>query len=172
MCDEQDLQNCIQDGSFRSDLYYRIKVLTIKISPLRERRADILPLVHHFMSRLSAEYGLKRFLSPEVQEILLAYHWPGNIRELRNVVDQLMIYSSTSQVSVVDLPEELLSDPHTDNNGKDDWSNDGLTLKKAVQIFEKKIIEDALQKYGKTSEAAKALGIDPTTLTRKVKKCT
>ena len=166
----RDLQTCIQNGSFRSDLYYRIKVLTIKMNPLRERRKDILPLVHHFMDRLSALYGMTRFFSPEVQEILLAYDWPGNVRELRNVVDQLMIYSSTNQVSVVDLPDEFLNCSYKKPKMEDTSLLDGLTLKIAVQRFEKKFIEEALGKYGKASDAAKSLGIDPTTLIRKLKK--
>jgi transcriptional regulator with PAS, ATPase and Fis domain len=166
----RDLQTCIQDGSFRSDLYYRIKVLTIRMGPLRERRKDILPLVHHFTARLSAVYGMTRFFSPEVQEILMAYDWPGNVRELRNIVDQLMIYSSTNQVSVADLPDQFLNCSSERPETEDTSLPDGLTLKIAVQRFEKKLIEEALEKYGKASDAAKSLGIDPTTLIRKLKK--
>jgi transcriptional regulator with PAS, ATPase and Fis domain len=166
----RDLQTCIQDGSFRSDLYYRIKVLTIRKGPLRERRKDILPLVHHFTARLSAVYGMTRFFSPEVQEILMAYDWPGNVRELRNIVDQLMIYSSTNQVSVADLPDQFLNCSSERPETEDTSLPDGLTLKIAVQRFEKKLIEEALEKYGKASDAAKSLGIDPTTLIRKLKK--
>ncbi len=166
----RDLQTCIQNGYFRSDLYYRIKVLTIKMSPLRERRKDILPLVHHFMARLSAVYGMTRFFSPEVQEILLTYDWPGNVRELRNVVDQLMIYSSTNQVSVLDLPDEFLNCSSERPKTEDTSLPDGLTLKIMVQRFEKQLIEEALEKYGNASDAAKILGIDPTTLFRKLKK--
>jgi len=166
----RDLQSCIQDGTFRSDLYFRIKVLTIKMSPLRNRKKDILPLVHHFMSRLSAVYGMTRFLSPEVQEILLAYEWPGNVRELRNVVDQLMIYSSTNQVSVIDLPDEVLNWRSERSAAEDSLLPDGVPLKITVQRFEKKLIGEALKKYGKASDAAKVLGIDPTTLIRKLNK--
>lgn len=166
----RDLQSCIQEGAFRSDLYYRIKVLTIKISPLRKRKNDILPLVHYFMSRMSSEHGLTRFLSPEVQEIILGYSWPGNVRELRNVVEQLMIFSSTNQVSVGDLPDELLNCSPEISPKQTPRIEDGLTLKMAVQRFEKELIENVLGKYGKVSDAAKVLGIDPTTLTRKLKK--
>ncbi len=166
----RDLQSCIQQGTFRSDLYYRVKVLTIKMNPLRKRKNDILPLVHHFMSRMSSEHGLTRFLSPEVQEILVAYNWPGNVRELRNVVEQLMIFSSTNQVSVGDLPDELLGCSPENSQEKAPRLEDELTLKVAVQRFEKEFIEDVLEKYGKVSDAAKILGIDPTTLKRKLKR--
>lgn len=165
-----DLRSCIQEGSFRSDLYYRIKVLTICMSPLRERRQDILPLIHYFMTRLSGKYGLKRFLSPEVQEILLGYDWPGNVRELHNVVEQLLIFSSTDQVSVCDLPDEI-SGCFSKGFKKDkNILEDVITLKKAVRRYERHLIEEALEKYGNASDAAKILGIDPTTLIRKLKK--
>lgn len=166
----RDLRDCIKQGSFRSDLYFRIKVLTVHISPLRERDHDILPLVYHFMARLSAEYGLKKFLSPEVQEILLNYSWPGNVRELRNLVERLLVFSSTSHISVCDLPAEI-SGETSEACTRDDMALEvGVPLKKAVRRYERLVIGEALKKYGKASEAAKILGIDPTTLMRKLKR--
>jgi transcriptional regulator with PAS, ATPase and Fis domain len=165
----KDLRERIQQGFFRSDLYYRIKVLTIHISPLRKRQQDILPLVYHYVARLSAEYGLKKFLSPEVQEILLRYSWPGNVRELRNLVEQLIVFSSTSHISLCDIPPEMsgCSDVCT----KEDMEPDnGMTLKQAVRRYEKHLINEALKKYGRASDAARILGIDPTTLVRKLKR--
>ncbi|WP_163338970.1 sigma-54-dependent Fis family transcriptional regulator [Desulfopila sp. IMCC35008] len=166
----RNLRECVHDGTFRSDLYYRIKVLTIKMSPVRERPGDILPLVHHFMSRLASEHGLIRFLSPEVQEILLKYTWPGNVREIRNVVEQLVIYSSTSQVSLGDLPEDLLDSSAGKFQPPLPELEDGVSLRAAVQKYEKGLITKALTKYGSSGAAAKVLGIDPTTLARKLKK--
>jgi transcriptional regulator with PAS, ATPase and Fis domain len=165
----KNLRERIQQGFFRSDLYYRIKVLTIHINPLRKRQQDILPLVYHFMARLSAEYGLKKFLSPEVQEILLRYSWPGNVRELRNLVEQLIAFSSTSHISLCDIPSEMsgCSDVCT----KEDMGLDNeMTLKQAVRRYERYLIKEALKKYGSASDAAKILGIDPTTLVRKLKR--
>ena len=166
----RDLQQCIESGTFRSDLYYRIKVLTIRMGPLRERKEDILPLVKHFMTRLSDEYGLTRFLSPEVQEILLEYQWPGNVRELRNVVEQLMIYSMSPQVCVGDLPDDLLAVSAREPFEQILQMDPGQTLKTAVLKFEQYCIRETLKEYPKTSDAAKYLGIDPTTLSRKLKK--
>lgn len=171
----KDLRQCIELGSFRSDLYYRIKVLTIHISPLRERRLDILPLVHHFMAHLSAEFGLKKFLSPEVQEILLKYNWPGNVRELRNLVERLLVFSSTSQISVCELPPEISGSrpgAFTEQSIGLNGLNKDDTLKNAVWKYEKQLINEALNKYGKTNDAARILGIDPTTLARKLKRRT
>ncbi|MGA7877876.1 MAG: sigma 54-interacting transcriptional regulator [Desulfoferrobacter sp.] len=166
----KDLCECIEQGAFRSDLYYRIKVLTVHISPLRERRQDILPLVYHFMARLSAEFGLKKFLSPEVQEILLKYSWPGNVRELRNLVERLLVFSSTSYISVCELPPEISSNRSEVYTTEGIGLNDGETLKKAMRKYERHLINEALKKYGKPSDAARILGIDPTTLVRKLKR--
>ena len=165
-----DLRNCIEQGSFRRDLYFRIKVLTIHISPLRERHQDILPLVYHFMARLSAAYGLKKFLSPEVQEILLRYDWPGNVREVRNLVERILVFSSTNHISLCDLPPEISGDRSDVRSSEGVGLDHSVTLKKAVQRYERHLIKNALKKYGKASEAARILGIDSTTLVRKLKR--
>lgn len=165
----RDLRRCVDAGSFRSDLYYRIKVLAITIPPIRERPRDILPLVHHFMAQLTREHGITRYLSADVQDILLAYSWPGNTRELRNVIERLVVFSTTEQISVGDLPNEILDNAVA--NLKDDGLElePGTTLKEAVRRFERRLIEQALKRFGRVPPAASALGIDPTTLIRKLK---
>jgi transcriptional regulator with PAS, ATPase and Fis domain len=164
-----DLQSCIVKGSFRSDLYYRINVLAIHLPPLRDRPQDILPLLHHFVTRFSREYDLKRYLSPAVQEILLNYYWPGNVRELRNLVERLLVFSTTEQITLCDLPSEISGQPTA--GGQADPVMDGdMSLKENVRRYEQALIEKALQRHGKISDAARMLGIDPTTLTRKLKK--
>ena len=124
------------------------------------------------MARVSDEYGFKRFLSPDVQEILLNYNWPGNVRELRNIVEQLMVFSTTGQISVCDLPDEL-SASHFDATSRENCClKDEVTLREAVHQYERHVIQETLTKYSKTSDAAKILGIDPTTLARKLRKST
>lgn len=164
----KDLRSSIRDGSFRSDLYYRINVLTVHIPPLRERPRDILPLLRHFMARFSNEYGLRKHLSPAVQDILLAYEWPGNVRELRNLVGRLIVFSSTDQIALCDLPPETLGGGATGGQ-KVSRLEEGVSLKEAVRRYERILIQEALQKQGKIADAAKMLSIDPTTLTRKLK---
>jgi transcriptional regulator with PAS, ATPase and Fis domain len=165
----KDLRNCIDQGSFRSDLYYRIKVLTVHIPPLRDRAQDILPLIYHFMARLSAEHRVRKHLSSCIQEILLKYTWPGNVRELRNLVERLLVFSPTCQISLCDLPPEYLMKSSETGKGKSADLAEGLTLKEAVRQYEACLIKGALAKYGKVAEAASILGIDPTTLSRKLK---
>ena len=166
----KDLSDCIADGSFRSDLYYRIKVLTIHIPPLRDRPLDVLPFIYHFMNRLSAEYGIRKYLSPEVQDILVGYTWPGNVRELRNLVERLLVFSTTSHILVCDLPSEILTNSSQKDNIAGRVLENGSTLKDAVRRYERGLIEEALKKCGKLTDAANLLVIDPTTLTRKLKR--
>lgn len=167
----RDLLQCVERGSFRSDLYYRINVLAIRIPPIRERPRDILPLVHHFMTQLSRRYGIVKYLCPDVQDILLAYAWPGNIRELKNLVERFMVFSTSRQISVGDVPPEILDSTDANAGTGDDLEiGDGMTLKEAIRRYERRVIEQSLRKYGRTLEAASALGIDPTTLGRKLKK--
>jgi transcriptional regulator with PAS, ATPase and Fis domain len=165
----KDLRKSIADGSFRSDLYYRINVLTVQLPPLRERPQDILPLVRHFMTRFAEEYGLKKHLSPAVQDILQKYEWPGNVRELRYLVERLMVFSSSEQIAICDLPPEILNEPFSGRQAVSRFE-DGMSLKEAVRRYERILIEEALQKHGKIADAARMLSIDPTTLTRKLKK--
>jgi transcriptional regulator with PAS, ATPase and Fis domain len=165
----KDLLSCIEQGSFRSDLYYRIKVLAVHIPPLRDRPQDILPLIYHFMAKLSAEYGVRKYLSPCIQEIFLRYTWPGNVRELHNLVEGLLVFSPTNHISVCDLPPEYLMKSSKDDKLKRVDLTEGLTLKEAVRRYETDLIKAALTRYGKVAEAANILGIDPTTLGRKLK---
>jgi transcriptional regulator with PAS, ATPase and Fis domain len=165
----KDLPGCIDQGSFRRDLYYRIKVLAVHIPPLRDRPQDILPLIHHFMTKLSAEFGVKKYLSPCIQEIFLRYTWPGNVRELRNLVERLLVFSPTNHISVCDLPSEYLMKSSEDDGTKSAETEKGLSLKEAVRRYEAGIIKAALARHRKVAEAANFLGIDPSTLGRKLK---
>ena len=96
----RDLFKCVEQGSFREDLYYRINVLTIQIPPLRKRPGDILPLIYYFMRKMSEKYGFSKFLSTAAQDILLAYPWPGNVRELKNLLERLIVFSTTDSISI------------------------------------------------------------------------
>ncbi len=166
----RDLGRCVAAGSFRSDLYYRIKVLAIDIPPLRARPRDVLPLIHQFMTQLSREHSIMRHLSADVQDILLSYPWPGNIRELRNVIERLVVFSTTEQISVGELPSEVIDSISVNRCGEESDLDAGISLKEAVRRFERRIIEEALKRHGRVSAAASALAIDPTTLIRKLRK--
>jgi DNA-binding NtrC family response regulator len=110
----QDLQAAVDRGSFRADLYFRLNVVPIRLPPLRERRQDIPLLVDHFLAEFSAKKGRRIDIAPEALTALMAYEWPGNIRELRNVIERLVILCPNSIVHYQDLPSPLFPDPCPD----------------------------------------------------------
>ncbi len=165
----RDLFRCVEQGRFRDDLYYRINVLTIEVPPLRKRPADILPLICHFMRKMAERYGISKYLSAAAQDLLLAYSWPGNVRELKNLVERFVVFSPTEQISIADFPPKLLLQMGRCKESAGPVLDRGVSLKEAVRSYEKELIREALRRYGKVSEAARRLGIDPTTLSRKMK---
>ncbi len=101
------LEKCVREGTFREDLYYRLKVFTIDIPPLRERREDILPLAEHFLSAYAKPSRSAPALSPRAKELLLAYHWPGNVRELKNCIEQAVLLAEGRVIYPEHLPSDL-----------------------------------------------------------------
>jgi len=104
----RNLEDLVREGRFREDLLFRLKVVHLKIPPLRERRADIPLLVHHFLKRFAEEHGKPDLeISHDVIQIMCRYRWPGNVRELRNVMESLVIFARGSTIQASDLPEEI-----------------------------------------------------------------
>ena len=161
----RDLEQEIRAGRFREDLYYRLNVVPIVIPPLRERPDDILPLTLFFLKRLNARYGKNKTLDPEIVQRFQEFHWPGNIRELQNIVERLFILSDKEQIALTDVPEYILS------ANKDAYVTVKhiLPLKEAVAQVERQLIRLAMEKYKTTVRAAAALGVDQSTISRKLK---
>lgn len=156
----RDLDEMVAQGEFREDLYYRINVIDIVLPPLRERRSEILPLIQQYQRNFNEKYQLEKSLSPEVIESLAQYDWPGNIRQLINVVERLMVSTPQSEISLKDLPEYLRA-----QSAKADH---GLNLKDRVLAFEKDLIISALNIHGSTRATAEALGVEQSTLVKKI----
>lgn len=104
-----DLRVALRQGRLREDLYYRLCVVPIEVPPLRERREDIYPLARHFLSRVTAQHGFIRRISPQAMRILLEYSWPGNVRELANVIEYAVAVAKMETILPEDLPEEICS---------------------------------------------------------------
>lgn len=155
------LKKMMEKGEFREDLFYRINVLPITIPPLRERKDDIIPFVLKTTERLSMKYGTRKKISPDVLQILESYHWPGNIRELENVIERIFIMTDDHMIRVKDLPTNIAANI---------VRKEVYTLKEKMQIIEKDIIEDMLKQSASLREASKKLGVDASTLTRKCQK--
>jgi transcriptional regulator with PAS, ATPase and Fis domain len=162
----QDLQSAVQAGKFRSDLFYRLNVVPIYIPPLRERIGDLIPLVDYFRKRFTAKYHKKiDNISPEVMATFSHYRWPGNIRELENVLERMVLMSETDTLALDQLPPEIRGIVST---------VEASTLKEKIdtisQMTEKQMIIDALNKTNQNrTKAAKLLGISRRTLQNKIK---
>ncbi len=179
----QNLQRKIAEGSFREDLYHRLNVITIELPPLRERGEDIALLARHFLHLAAEEMGLEeKYLLPETIKVLQQKAWPGNVRQLQNLCQQLCVMSPGEQILPEDLPAGLL-EKDTGGEPGESWSEAlrGWTRKalfrgqtdlmtEARGELEKTILDCALEfTGGKRVEAARLLGLGRNTLTRKLK---
>lgn len=152
----RDVKQLVQKGRFREDLLYRINTLTIKIPPLNERQEDILPLAEFFLDKYAKEMGKKtNKLSEEVKTALLQYDWPGNVREIRNVIERAMVLSNSPILQLSDFPREIQQSSPPPVSRESD---------KLAQ-HEKLLLQEALQHcHGNISAAARELGITRDTL--------
>lgn len=160
----RNLKELIKQGSFREDLYYRLNVIPIFIPPLRERREDILQLSQYFLKKTNDKYKMEKVFSPETLHILQEFNWPGNIRQLENIVERLVIMAEGDIITPTQLPEEF---------AKGKLSPEALeivTLEEAQKKTETRLIRRAVQKFGSIRKAAKPLGVSHSTLVRKIKR--
>lgn len=160
----RNLDEMVRKGKFREDLYYRLNVLTIEVPPLRKRREDIPLLVNKFMSEFYIESGIFRHIPENIMEILKNYSWPGNIRELKNVVEKICVNAEDSVISINDLPPYIIN-----SSVKDKLLNRQAGLGKIIEWVEKEVIQNTLKECGyNKSETAKKLNIPRATLYRKI----
>jgi transcriptional regulator with PAS, ATPase and Fis domain len=172
----QDLTAMVEKGRFRRDLYYRIRVVPIEIPPLAERREDIAPLLDHFVKYFAKREGCERRISVKAMDILSAYDYPGNVRELINICEQIVVMSVGPEIRPEDLPASTKTAAFTGvmpGLALDHPSANGTAtvgLKQMVEEYERLLLQKAIKKYAKRKDAARALGVDPATITRKLQK--
>jgi PAS domain S-box-containing protein/TyrR family helix-turn-helix protein len=165
----KDLSAMVEAGKFREDLYYRLNVVNIKVPPLRKRITDIAPLSFMFLNRFNKKYNQSKELTIDVIREFEKYYWPGNIRELRNVVENMVIMSDNEYLQIEDIPWiKEKTNVHKVVGILEE--NENLTLTEATEILERAMLEKAKQKYGKTREMGEKLGVDQSTIVRKLKK--
>ncbi len=163
----KNLEKEIEEGRFRQDLYFRLAVVQIFVPPLRERGMDIILLAEHFLEKTCLENKLEKpVLTEEVKEALLKYSWPGNIRELKNLMERICIFSNGEKVILEDLPPYIIK-----NRPVRSKLDIGIKpLKQVKEEAEKEVIKKALETYNKNlKEIAKVLEIDLSSLYRKIK---
>jgi len=163
-----NLENKIKDGSFREDLYYRLNIVGIHIPPLRERKEDILPLIDFFIHRYSQENNRSDIeISKEAIDLLMKYNYPGNVRELENIIERAVVLARTNILATSDLPltvKGMKFEGQLPEIGKG-------TLTEQVEALEKRLIFDALQESGgNQTKAGKLLGITERNLRYKLQK--
>jgi transcriptional regulator with PAS, ATPase and Fis domain len=174
-----DLKDAVKTGTFREDLYYRLSVVPIELPALRQRNEDVLPLVKHFIRKYNAENlrTISEQLSPEVLSLLENYHYPGNVRELENIIERAVVIATTDEITVECLRPEV-RDPSLafEIMQKAEGSSAGIDIGRGVNFydevkrFEIDMIRRALdQTGGHQSRAARLLGLNATTLNSKIK---
>lgn len=165
----RDLGEAIKKGTFREDLYYRLFVVVLEVPPLRNRREDIAQLVFRFLRQFNEEYDLNKTIDEEAIHAMEHYSWPGNVRELRNVVERLVVSNSGDEITAFQVKMCLSgveSFIEMDTSGEDP----GLSLDEMMKEYEKQLIIKALKKNRNASEAARALKIDKSTMSKKRRK--
>jgi two-component system response regulator PilR (NtrC family) len=168
-----DLMKMVADGTFREDLFYRLNVIPVQLPPLRDRRDDIPLLVQHFLDRLSAESGRGPVtVSQEAMRRLMAYAWPGNVRQLENAVERALAFSKgRAQLDVADLAPELQNPPAATESSQVWFPDEGIDFDRYVEAVELSLIRRSLERTrGNKRQAAKLLNLKRTTLIEKLKR--
>ncbi len=165
----KDLKKAIKEGTFRQDLYYRLNVIPVHVPPLRERRDDIKYLTYHFIEKFNKIYGKHiREISPEAMRVLESYDYPGNIRELENLVERIIVLSKKDTIDVEDLPENVR---HYVGDAFSDEIDFSKGFNQLVEDYEKNLILKALEKNKFNQvQTAKMLNMNRSTLISKLKK--
>jgi transcriptional regulator with PAS, ATPase and Fis domain len=168
----RNLESLVEQGLFRHDLYYRLNVVPIVIPALRQRKDDIAPLTHAFLKKFNKKYSLNKKIDLRAMRVLENYEWPGNVRQLENIIERLVVMTEGSNILPQSIKEYLRGDKPSDHAT---FINDIviphiMPLKKAVSIVEKELVKRALDSCKTARAAATILGVTHTSIIRKVAK--
>ncbi len=180
----KDLYKMVESNEFREDLYYRLNIIPLKLPPLRERKEDIIALSNHFIEIYNKKYGTNKKLSQHVVDKFINYPWPGNIRELKNIIERMAIVSEDEKIelsdvyinkSIYSITNNIEQNEQLFKQGIDDDINKSIMKKESLREFLDKVEENYINKViencnGKIADAADVLGIHKTMLYRKLKK--
>ncbi|MBI9087834.1 MAG: sigma 54-interacting transcriptional regulator [Desulfobacterium sp.] len=164
-----DLKGKVEQDKFRLDLYYRLNVISITVPPLRDRNECILYLIKHYINHFAAKMKTKRILSPKAIKALVAYNYPGNIRELINICERIVVMTDREYI----MPGDLPFTPVNDANGAPPETNSlkqGETLTTLMERVERSALAKAREQYGSQDKMARALGVTQPTINRKMRK--
>jgi len=156
----KNLYTLVNEGHFREDLYYRLNVIPINIPPLRERLDDIPILCEYFLKKFNEKYSTYKYISDSVIEYFKVYNWRGNVRELENTIERLVVTTKSNNITLSDLNQLF----------DEDFSGNNLNFDEQIELFEKNILLKAKKKFGTTRKIAKHLNISQTKVVRLLKK--
>jgi len=165
----KNLEEMARKGTFREDLYYRLNVVPITVPPLRERKDDIPALIHFFINMYNKKYNMYKRISGDAIDCLMEYPWPGNVRELQNLIERLVVLSREPVIALDQIPQQFKNSYGPAESLKLDVNNN-MTLKEAVSMLEQELIKEAMNRHKTTRKAARALGVDQSTIVRKLKR--
>ncbi|MDA8235307.1 MAG: sigma 54-interacting transcriptional regulator [Clostridia bacterium] len=163
----KNLEQMVEEKTFRADLFYRLNVVPIKVPPLRDRVEDIVPLILHFLEKFNMRYGSNKRMEPEVYQTLEQYSWSGNVRELENLVERLVVITDEQLIKHTDLPAILHNPKENDLEVK---VNRIVNMQTAQEELEKELIAKSLRTFSSIRQAANALGVSHPTIIRKMQK--
>jgi PAS domain S-box-containing protein len=162
----ENLQELIDNRLFRQDLYFRLRIVPLYISPLRKRKRDVIPLAMHYLKYFNKKYDRNKEISINALKYLEAYDWPGNVRELKNVVERLVVITVSDLITEIDLPNEFINSIE-ENVKFHIVLKEIVPLKELMDEVETQLIHLAMEKCNSTREAAKVLNISQTSVVRK-----
>lgn len=165
------LEEMVNKGDFRLDLYYRINVIPIEIPPLKKRKEDIIFLVSHYLSIMNNKYHMEKEIHNETYEYLTEYHWPGNVRELENLIERLVLTVDSVIIYPSHLPQALFKNKQIEPDLIDlPLQKNNESLKERIERIEKHILLHTYKQYPSSYKVAELLGISQASAARKLKK--
>ncbi len=168
----KNLPLLVRQGLFRSDLFYRLDVFSLSLHPLRDRQQDLMKFIPFFLEKYNKAYGFSRYLTSGAWTRLLSYSWPGNVRELSNVLERLVVLADRNEITPEDLDRYLQREqkkPAAEAEPALAETRE-MTLPEAMEILERKMLADARARYGTCRAMAEHLGVDFSTIARKMRK--
>ncbi len=165
----RDLEEMIGQGKFRLDLYYRLKVVPISVPAVRERKDCILPLIQHYVEYFGTKNGISKRLTRAASDTLRSYPYPGNVRELMNICERLVVMSETDLIDLKDLPNDIVHRTEDVPDNGTEWIGN-VTLQQAMDALERKMLAQSQKLHGNQRRMAEELGINQSTVARKLEK--
>ena len=167
----RDFEKEIEQGRFRSDLYYRLRVAVVSVPPLRERPEDIMPLATYFLEKYTAKYRKERRFGPDIEGVFKGHRWPGNIRELENLIESLVVTCERPLIEAVDLGSCMLTEgADRKRNLFETLATRDRSLKQIVREIERELLQGALEIHGSMAKVAEVLKTDRSTIFRKLRR--